>query len=224
MAFAIAVAVMENFVLSLVRNVLWTRRQRTYCHSISKPVTSHRVVVSFNILNNWSHWHHVLWSAFQYRLEFSFKSFVPRSEIHVELTDDRGNRVTDRIKPNRWTVGKSYAFVVAGEIEIRKVASVRFTSNLGFFGSQQLIQFKYIKVTLMNDWSDRIKKKNSLKLCNFSTTGFRNEHKCWQWLRHRSMSLPYTVILVFLLYLEQVTKCNFLNHNYMIILLLAEIK
>lgn len=110
-------------------------------------------------------------------MEFSLASFAPRSEIQVELSDNHGNRVSDRIKPNRWMVGKSYAFVIAGEIMIRKVTSVRFTSNLGFLGTQS-IQIKYVKVTLMNDWSDRGKEKRTLKLCNFASIGSRSEHAC----------------------------------------------
>lgn len=81
----------------------------------------------------------------------------------------------DRIKANSWIAGRSYAFVIAGESMIRRVEQVRFTANNRIFSQ---LRFKYFKVTLMNDWSDRHKKRHTVRLCNFSTRASRREHSC----------------------------------------------
>ena len=118
--------------------------------------------------------------AYQYRIEFVLSHPVPSSRLVIAVSDRNGYTAMGETRLRDWTAGQAHAFVIASEVKIREIEGLRI-------GSDELIQELDLDhgpivtralVTPMNEWSDQLKRRMTLRVCHFRSLATRDQHMC----------------------------------------------
>jgi len=120
--------------------------------------------------------------AFQYRVEFSLSDGLPpMSSILIELEDNKGIRTVERTREGNWNGGVTYAFVIASASRLGVIEKVRMSSDMTVILAAtpsrlgEGVRVSHLTVTPMNEWSDSLKAKKSVRFCHFIETARRED-------------------------------------------------
>lgn len=120
--------------------------------------------------------------AFQYRVEFSLSDGLPpMSSILIELEDNKGIRTAERTREGNWKGGVTYAFVIASASRLGVIEKVRMSSDMTVILAAtpsrlgQGVRVSHLSVTPMNEWSDSLKAKKSVRFCHFIETARKGD-------------------------------------------------
>ena len=118
--------------------------------------------------------------AYQYRVEFILSQQVRRSRLLVALNDANGYMAVGQTPEREWQANRAYAFVVASEVRIRDIEGLRI-------GADELMlrldlddgpRVQQALITPMNEWSDAVKRRMSLRVCHFTSFATRHHNLC----------------------------------------------
>lgn len=117
--------------------------------------------------------------AWQYRIEFTLLQTVPGTKLVISVMDKEGFSALGETREKVWQANKKYAFVIASETKIREIEGLRIGSEEGIEAIDTIgAQIGQAVITPLNEWSDRKKRKMSLRVCNFTTSATKTRNLC----------------------------------------------
>ena len=113
--------------------------------------------------------------AFQYRVEFNLRSEHRNAALRITIFgDNTSHQVSETTDTRDWLSDTQYAVVIAGQSNIRFISAIEIAhvsiDNLRL----STVEVNFASAMPMNEWSDNLKRRLTVKMCDFEDQATRS--------------------------------------------------